>query len=367
MREGLGKQIQTMIQQVIIHSDRLFDFKVFASMLGVKDLVLEISPEDIPDAWGFYRKGLSTTLFSIEKGEGMYVLSMDSLATYDDYRFFPYLADTLSIYLCDHPYVSQDGRNAFVSFDEEWTEYCIGEEIAYLKCLLSIGQKYYLELPLSDSFPYVTESLLNEYGVTLHSSSPRIFGYIQYMLRHGLLPEDEEREELDIEEEEVDVPQHESIGIVKSWQTDGAETTESYSIEDVDLLIAIGGEYEKGKVVPGVVLNDIGTVYEHGLDVDVDIAKAIRWYQEAILQGDRYYAPTNLGDIYRRGLLDGQRNVRLALEAYHQSEDPYAWFRIGQSFEEGWIGAPDLETAMEWYHKAAARGHHLAIKRIQQV
>lgn len=353
-----------MLQQVIIQSTRDFDFKEYAKLLGVRNLVLSISPEEVPGAWGFYRDGQSTTLFSIERVEGMYVLSMDSMATYDDYGFFPYLVDTLNTYLCDCPYRSEDGKSAFQTFDEEWTEYCIGEEVAYLKCLLSIGQKYYFELPLADSFLYITEALLNEFGVSLHSSSPRIYGYIQYMLRHGLVPEDEEREEMDVEDEEIDVPQHESIGIVKSWQTDGAETTESYSVEDVALLLSIGQEYENGKNVPGVVLNDIGTVFEHGLDVEVDIPTAIKWYKEAIRQGDRYYAPTNLGDIYRRGLLDGKRNAKLALEAYHLSEDPYAWYRIGQACEEGWVDAPDLDTAMIWFNKAAAVGHHLAIKRL---
>lgn len=353
-----------MLQQVSICSPRDFDFEEYARLLGVKNLVLSISPEEVPDAWGFYREGQSTTLFSIERGEGEYVLSMDSMASYDDYGFFPYLVDTLNFYLCDGSFRSEEGKSAFQTFDEEWTEYCIGEEMAYLKCLLSIGQKYYFELPLTDSFPYITESLLNEFGVTLHSSSPRIYGYIQYMLRHGLVPEDEEREEMEIEDEEVDVPQHESIGFVKSWQTDGAETTESYSMEDVDLLLAIGREYENGKHVPGVVLNDIGTVFEHGLGVEVDIPTAIRWYKEAICQGDRYYAPSNLGDIYRRGKLDGKRNAKLALEAYHLSEDPYAWYRIGQSYEEGWVDAPDLSKAMIWFNKAAAVGHHLAIKRL---
>lgn len=353
-----------MLQQVMIHSTRDFDFKEYAQLLGVKNLVLSISPEEVPDAWGFYREGQSTTLFSIERGEDGYVLSMDSMASYDDYRIFPYLADTLNTYLCDCPYHSTDGKDAFLTFDEEWTAYCIGEEVAYLKCLLSIGQKYYLGLGLSDACPYITETLLNEYGVTLHSSTPRIYGYIQYMLRHGLVPEDEEWEEMEIEDEEVDVPQHESIGIVQSWQTDGAETTESYSKDDIELLLAIGHEYEKGKHVPGVVLNDIGTVFEHGLGIEVDIPTAIKWYKEAMRQGDRYYAPTNLGDIYRRGLLDGKRDAKQALDAYHLSEDPYAWYRIGQSYEEGWVDAPDLDSAMFWFNKAAAVGHHLAIKRL---
>ncbi len=356
-----------MLQQVIIQSNHQLDFKEFVKLLGANDIVLSISPDDIPNAWGFYRDGHSTTLFSIEKSEDVYVVSIDCMASYDDYRFFPYLVDTLNSYLCDEAYISEDGQNAFQAFDEEWTEYCIGEEVAYLKCLLSIGQKYYVDLPLSDGFPYITESLLNKFGVSIHSSSPRIYGYIQYMLRNDLVPQDDERTELEVDEE-VDVPQHISIGIVKSWQTDGAETTESYAKEDVELLLAIADKYKVDKNkeldIPGVVLNDIGTIFEHGIGVVVNIPEAILWYEEATRRGDHYFAPTNLGDIYRRGLLDGKRNAELAIKAYQKSEDPYAWYRIGQSIEEGWINEPDVEKAMVWYKKAAAVGHHLAIDRL---
>lgn len=353
-----------MLQQVIISSQHPFDFKEFEALLGMKNLVLAISPAEIPNAWGFYRKEHSLTLFTLEREEEGYILSMDNLATYDDYALFPYLVDSLNAYLRDTPYETEEGENAFQAFDEDWIEYTIGEEIAYLKCLLSIGQKYYIELPLCEGFPYITEQLLNQYGVTLHSSSPRIYGYIHYLLRNQSLPTDAMREEIVIEAEYLDVPQHESIGVVTSWQTDGAETTESYAKEDTELLLAIGKRYEAGERYPGVVLNDIGTIYEHGLGVERDIRQAIHWYREALSQGDRYYAPTNLGDVYRRGLIDGKRDGALALEAYHQSEDPYAWYRIGQAFEEGWVEQPDMQQAMVWYQKAAAVGHHLAKKRL---
>lgn len=62
-----------MLQQVEIYSSRDFDFMEYAKLLEVKNLVLSISPEEVPDAWGFYRKGQSTTLFSIERSEGEYV------------------------------------------------------------------------------------------------------------------------------------------------------------------------------------------------------------------------------------------------------------------------------------------------------
>lgn len=353
-----------MLQQIAIPSTRSFEIKEFTQLLGANNLVLAISPEEIPNVWGFYREDNSSTLFTLEQEGELYYLSMDNMASYDDYAFFPYLVDTLHSYLCDRPFKSEEGKNAFQTFDEDWIADSIGEEVAYLKCLLSVGQKYYFELPISNGYPYITEQLLNQYGVTLHSSTPRIYGYIQYLLRHNLIPSDEERADINCEEEYIDVPQHTSIGTVVSWQTDGSETTESYALEDVKLLLKIAGDYKDGKQMPGVVLNDIGTIFEHGLGITKNIPEAIHWYNEAIQQGDRYYAPTNLGDIYRQGIAPQGKDLSLALAAYHQSEDPYAWFRIGQSYEEGWIEAPDLEKAMEWYHKAATVGHHMAKKRL---
>lgn len=108
--------------------DQNFNFHEFNKLLGPNDIVLRITPDDKPDAWGFYRKWHSTTLFSIEKADGMYVLSMDNFASYDDYRFFLYLLDTLNSYLIGSPYKAEDGKNAFQEFDEEWAEYCIGED-----------------------------------------------------------------------------------------------------------------------------------------------------------------------------------------------------------------------------------------------
>jgi len=243
----------------------------------------------------------------------------------------------------------------------------MGEEIAYLKCTLKLGLKYYITLPLLPAYQYVDESSLKMMGVSLYSSTPRIFGYIVYMLRHNLLPVDEELDETMFTDDEVmvDVPQHVSIGTVLSWQTDGSETTESYAQEDVDLLLKIANSYDRNTHHEGVVLNDIATIYEYGIGVDINPESAIFWYKEAIIHGDNLYAPTSLGDIYRRGQGSIKPNLQLALEAYQLSTDPYSWYRIGQSYEEGWITEPDFSKAMEYFHKAASVGHHLALRRLE--
>jgi hypothetical protein len=355
-----------MLVQVAIASERDFDFGRFLDLLGMDDIVLSVSPDDVPNAWGFYRGKHSVSMFTIERIGTGYILSMDRIASYEDYRFFPYLVDTLSMYLTDSPY-SEEDDGAFQIFDEEWVAESIGEEIAYMKCVLSLGLKYYLTLPIDETFVYVSDDVLNSMGVTIYSSTPRIYGYVIYMLRHDLLPSDEIIDETMCTDDEiqVDVPQHVSIGTVLSWQTDGSETTESYCKEDVDLLLTIAERYERGEEIEGVVLNDIGTIYEYGIGLERNPDEAIRWYKEAIRRGDLLYAPTSLGDIYRRGLGHVKSNLTLALEAYMKSEDPYAWYRIGQSFEEGWTTEPDIDKAMQFYRKAAAVGHHLALKRLE--
>ena len=168
------------------------------------------------------------------------------------------------------------------------------------------------------------------------------------------------------EEVEVDIPQHVAIGRVKSWQLDGSETYETYSQEDVDHLLSLASEYRQGKPLHGVVLNDIGTIHQEGIGIPVDGESAIYWFEEAYKKGDKLYAPTNLGDLYRKGCGTVKADLKKAFASYQLSIDPYAHYRIGQAYEEGWTGVSDMELAMKWYKQAAEERHHLAIKRIQK-
>lgn len=251
-----------MLIQVPVYSSRPFSFQRLSALLGVDDLVLVSSPNETPDAWFFYRRKHAVTMFMIEKTEDAYVLSMDRLASYDDYRFLPYLVDTLTFLLTDNSYRSDNGEDAFSVFNEEWAAEAMGEEVAFLKCFLSLGMKYYVALPISEANVYVCNEALNAVGVSMYSSTPRIFGYVSYLLRHHLLPADAVVSPAMMDEEvQVDVPQHHSLATVRSWQTDGAETTESYCKEDVELLLQLSRKYKAGEPVEGVVLNDIGTIF----------------------------------------------------------------------------------------------------------
>ena len=310
-----------------------------------------------------YRVGKSSTPFVLVhySEENQYSIFMEKLASYEDYSFFPILASRLSDVLFDGQEDTFGDLQTLCS--GSWIEESISDEIAYLKAVLSAGYPYMFSFGTEQDL-YVDVNTLRQFGVGLTSSTPRIYGYIQYALKHNMLGSCDNLSD-DYPDIEVDVPAHISVGRVKSWQTDGSKTWESYSSDDVVMLVEIGNAHIKGEVkAEGVTLNDLATLYQEGVGVPQDYVKAAFWYGKAIDAGDLLYAPSNLGDTYRKGGHGLPRDLHKALDAYMLGQDPYAHYRIGQAYEEGWLGRPELVKAFEWYAKAAQEGHHLAIKRL---
>ena len=92
----------------------------------------------------FHRPDYSTTSFAISDDQkGRVVVAMDGLSSYEDYKFFPYLIDTLGLCLngASPKLVSkEDGKTCTIyeRLGTQWIEDCIGEEIASLKVVLSV-------------------------------------------------------------------------------------------------------------------------------------------------------------------------------------------------------------------------------------
>ena len=355
-----------MTHEFVVPSGNRLDLAALCQDLSVELLYEEagaggVVPHRIIWLW---QPELSTTLFRIDQMEGHEtVLRMDVLASMADYRLFPYLADGLHHQLCGHGV-----EQIFQRYDEDWAAEAIGEAIAYVKAHLVLQRRYYLALPFQP-LQFVDAATLAEVGVSVHSATPRIYGYIQHLQANENLPVADAQEvdwgDEPSDEVEVDIPQHQSIGRVKSWQADGSETWESFAQADVDALLALGQEHRcNRRILAGVVLNDIGTLYQEGIGVAQDGIEAAYWLQKAIGEGEHWFAPSNLGDLYRKGCRPQEVDLRKAVAAYRLGKDPYAHFRIGQAFEEGWEGDPNLEAAQKWYEKAASEGHHLALKRL---
>ena len=354
-----------MLTTLHITSCNEFRQKIFLEFAGVEGLDCIDMGDGI---WCFYRQGVSTTYVELLKaGDNEYYVNFDNLSSYSDYLLFPYLLDSLVKHLQGEVECCRDA-NFYQLYDERWAESTIAEEIAVLKGTLSMVERYYVALPLIDN-AYISLDSLSDFGVGLHSSTPRIYGYVQYMMINRLLPIGvvvDEQSDVACEEIVIDIPQHVSIGKVKSWQLDGAETYESYSKEDVGLLLQLAEEFKQGRKLHGVLLNDIGTIYQEGIGVEKDGKQAIDWFRSAYMAGDTMYAPTNLGDLYRKGCGSVMPDLKMAFDAYCKSVDPYAHYRIGQAYEEGWIGEPNIKKALFWYEKSAKEGHHLAIKRMNK-
>lgn len=350
-----------MTHTIPLKSDFQFDYLVFFGLLLDCDIRL-IHSIEVERGWIYYfvREKFSHTYFILEVGENDCHLSIDPFASMDDHRIFPYLVDTLSNYLEERK--ERDEETPFQIYNEYWIEEHIAEGVAYLKCCLSISSYYYIDTYIEGVVRLSVEYLSN-YGVSIHSSTPRIYGYVNYLLRNKkaeIVPSELVNELYDTcaEEEEteleVNVPQHISIAKVKSWQIDGTETFDSFAQEDVDLLLKLAERYNQGEYVESVVLNDIGTIFQEGVGVEKDGEKAVYWYRQAILRGEKYYAPVNLGDIYRKGCGNVGISLQDAFDAFMLSDDPYAYYRIGQAHEEGWLGEININLAMKWYERSAA-------------
>ncbi len=316
------------------------------------------------ESWLVYRKGYSTTPFVLicDYEAELLTIYMEELASYKDYEFFPLFCQEVTVSL-GHRLEDFDAED--LSIDEYWIQDRIGEEIAYLKVLLLAGYRYYFSFGTDKDF-YVDADVLEKFAVSIHSSTPRIYGYIQYALKNSLLPSAYNDSD-DFPDIELDVPQHSPIGKVKSWQLDGAETWETYSREDVNMLLDIENRVliSGYQIVEPVVLNDVGIIYQEGIGVPKNVAKAAFWFEQAIEAGDYIYAPNNLGDVYRKGGTGLAPSLQKAYEAYSRGKDPYSHYRIGQAWEEGWSGTIDYIEAFKWYTYAAAEGHHLALKRLK--
>ncbi|TAN46150.1 MAG: sel1 repeat family protein [Rhodospirillales bacterium] len=112
--------------------------------------------------------------------------------------------------------------------------------------------------------------------------------------------------------------------------------------------------------------NVLGNMFNAGMGVSQDKAKAISFWQEAADKGI-YAAQYNLGQVYFRG--DGTaQNFPKALEMFQKaSANPeYSWpqYWIGVIHENGLGVAKNMDEAVKWYELSAKRGFGDAAGRL---
>ena len=112
------------------------------------------------------------------------------------------------------------------------------------------------------------------------------------------------------------------------------------------------------------VQNNIGIIFENGVMVKKDINKAVYWYELAISQEDDL-AMSNLADILRKGSQGYPKDLKRAFELYKRCGLPYAHYRVGEFYENGWGTESNLEEAKRYYRLAYKERHALAVKKLQ--
>ena len=101
--------------------------------------------------------------------------------------------------------------------------------------------------------------------------------------------------------------------------------------------------------------------YEHGINEEKDIAKAVDWFAKAAVQGHAK-AQYRLGDCYYYG--NGvEKNLIKAVEWYKKAADQGntdALYSLGYCYYHGQGVKEDLNKAAKWYNRAAVKGNKWA-------
>lgn len=111
--------------------------------------------------------------------------------------------------------------------------------------------------------------------------------------------------------------------------------------------------------------NEIGVFFEDGVGIEKDIDQAVYWYQRSADLGNDL-ARSNLADVLRKGTQGYPKNLKRAFELYKACGLPYAFYRVGEFYENGWAVEKDLELAKEYYRVAYHENHPLARRKLFQ-
>ena len=89
------------------------------------------------------------------------------------------------------------------------------------------------------------------------------------------------------------------------------------------------------------------------------------WYERSADLGNDF-ARSNLADVLRKGTQGYPKDLKRAFELYKACGLPYAFYRVGEFYENGWAVEKDLELAKEYYRVAYRENHPLAKRKLSQ-
>lgn len=138
--------------------------------------------------------------------------------------------------------------------------------------------------------------------------------------------------------------------------------TEDYVNEVFELIT---DDPESEDLEDDFLQNDIGCMYEGGLFGTKDMPEAVKWYEKSAAQGNDY-AKSNLADILRKGTGGYPIDMKRAFELYKSCGFPYAHYRVGEFYQNGWGTDVNIAEAKRYYRLAYQEGHPLAKKKLKE-
>lgn len=147
--------------------------------------------------------------------------------------------------------------------------------------------------------------------------------------------------------------------------TDNPEDYGFTKEEVIDMLNIVAENEDHESFYDPEFTNNVGTFFEGGVCVEKDIKKAVFWYERAVALGNDL-AKSNLADILRKGSEGYPKDLKRAFELYKSCGLPYAFYRVGEFYENGWGVEKNLDLAKEYFRVAYQEKHPLAIRKLRE-
>ncbi|MFA6314062.1 MAG: tetratricopeptide repeat protein [Sterolibacterium sp.] len=113
----------------------------------------------------------------------------------------------------------------------------------------------------------------------------------------------------------------------------------------------------------------LGRLYHYGSDVEVDHAAARSWFEKAAQQGyEGAVLILNLIESIGYQVDEGWHKRLPGLTKLAEDGDVEAQYQLAQRYEQG-IGGVKMDSAMavDWYRRAAAAGHPMAMRALAKI
>lgn len=113
----------------------------------------------------------------------------------------------------------------------------------------------------------------------------------------------------------------------------------------------------------------LGRLYHFGSDVEVDRAAAHSWFEKAAQQGyEGAIMILNLIESIGYQLDEGWHKRLPGLRRLAEDGDVEAQYQLAQRYEQGIGGVrKDSAMALDWYRRAAAAGHPMAMRALAKI